>query len=99
MRCRNVGNLGSSVEMRMVKTQAGKSSHAIVLFDGVCNLCDASVNFIIDRDPDAYFQFASQQSPAGQALLRKHGLAGDEPQTIVLISNGRPYVRSEAALR
>jgi predicted DCC family thiol-disulfide oxidoreductase YuxK len=74
---------------------------AVVLFDGVCNLCSASVRFIVERDPGAYFKLASIQSDAGQRLFREHGLVvplGD-PTSIVLIEDGRVYERSTAALR
>ncbi len=69
----------------------------IVLFDGVCNLCNAAVNFIIDRDPRAVFHFAPLQSDIGQALTRQWHLEHED--TIVLVEDGRCYVRSTAALR
>lgn len=71
----------------------------IVLFDGVCNLCNGAVNFIIDRDPAGAFQFASLQSDIGQELLRQHGIDSNESDSIVLIEEGRTWVRSAAALR
>ena len=73
---------------------------AVVLFDGVCNLCNGAVQFIIDRDPQAHFRFAAQQSEPGAALLARVGrpLSG-EPDTIVLVEGGRVYERSDAALR
>jgi predicted DCC family thiol-disulfide oxidoreductase YuxK len=84
----------------MTQSQTDSATpHAIVLFDGVCNLCNATVNFVIDHDPADYFQFASQQSPAGQALLRQFDLSDNLLQTIVLIENGRAHLRSDAALR
>src|ERR1700722_9034784 len=49
---------------------AAEADHPIVLFDGECNFCDASVNFIIDRDPSAVFRFASRQSSAGKRIMR-----------------------------
>ncbi len=77
------------------------SQPPLVLFDGVCNLCNGAVNFVIDRDPDAVLRFASLQSGAGRAALQAHGgAAGDgDPDTIVLIEGGRLYERSTAALR
>ena len=74
-------------------------NHAAVLFDGVCNLCNASVNFIIDHDPGEYFQFASLQSEEAEELL---AMCSDGPvtlETIVLIENGTCYDRSTAVLR
>lgn len=71
----------------------------IVLFDGVCNLCNGSVDFIIARDPDAAFRFASLQSEVGRALLRRHGLPEDDLASIVLVEGERCSTASEAALR
>ena len=69
----------------------------IVLFDGVCNVCDATVNFIIDHDRAAIFHFASLQSDAGRRLCREHGIP-ENFDTIAFIKDGRAYVRSAALL-
>lgn len=69
---------------------------ATVLFDGVCNLCNASINFIIDRDPKAYFRFAALQSDAAKQLGET--VTGD-PDSIILIEDGKRYDKSTAALR
>jgi predicted DCC family thiol-disulfide oxidoreductase YuxK len=74
-------------------------NHAIVLFDGVCNLCTSTVQFIIKRDPHGYFKFASLQSEVGQRLLAKHGLASTALDTFVLVEGARCFIRSDAALR
>ncbi len=71
----------------------------IVLFDGVCNFCNDSVQFTIKRDPKGYFKFASIQSEEGQALLKQHSLPIDTIDTIVLIENGKAYTFSTAPLR
>lgn len=74
---------------------------AIVLFDGVCNLCNGSVQFILDRDKTKRFQFASLQSERGQAILRERGVpvpAGD-PDSILVVEGDRVYSHSTAALR
>lgn len=76
-----------------------EAPHAVLLFDGVCNLCNGSVNFIIDRDPAGYFKFAPLQSASGRKLLEEHGLPTDSMDTLVLVEGGRSYVRSTAALR
>lgn len=73
--------------------------NAIVLFDGVCNLCNSSVQFIIARDTKAYFRFASLQSEVGKSLLASHHLSPDSIDTIVLVEKGNAFVRSAAALR
>lgn len=76
--------------------------HPVVLFDGVCNLCNATVNFLIDRDPHGTLRFAALQSVAGRKVLEGAGqpapLDGD-PTTIVLVEGGRVYERSSAVLR
>ena len=75
------------------------AGEALVLFDGVCNFCNGSVNFIIDRDRAGRFRFASLQSGAGQAVLARAGLRTDELSTLLLVEQGVVYTRSEAALR
>ncbi|WP_018933318.1 thiol-disulfide oxidoreductase DCC family protein [Gracilibacillus lacisalsi] len=70
----------------------------IILFDGVCNFCSSSVQFIIKRDPTLKFQFASLQSEKGQHLLTKHR-ASQDMDSIVLLENDRVYTKSTAALR
>lgn len=73
---------------------------AIVLFDGVCNLCNASVNFVLDRDKRNYFRFAALQSQRGGTLLHAYGIPQKaEPESIVLLENGKAYQGSTAALR
>lgn len=72
----------------------------MVLFDGHCNLCNGLVRFIIGRDPDHRFQFAALQSPASSRLLgTPANQIGWEPDTVVLLEDGRTFTRSAAALR
>ena len=72
---------------------------AIILFDGVCNFCNGAVNFIIDRDPEGYFKFAPLQSEIGQKLLTDAGVDKAVTDSVVLIEDGKAYVRTTAALR
>lgn len=72
---------------------------AIILFDGVCNFCNGSVNFIIDRDPEKYFKFAPLQSAVGEKLLKEVGVDKIETDSVVLIEDGKVYTRTTAALR
>lgn len=73
---------------------------SLILFDGVCNLCSASVNFIINRDPHERFEFAPLQSPLGQKTLAEHGLSeSSNLSTMVLIEDDRCFTRSSAAPR
>ena len=75
------------------------SQGGIVLFDGVCNLCNGAVDFVIRRDPKQQFTFASLQSERGKELLKQHGLPTNTLNSIVLIQDGKAYQRSDAALR
>jgi predicted DCC family thiol-disulfide oxidoreductase YuxK len=69
----------------------------LILFDGVCNFCSANVRFVIQRDPEARFQFASLQSDVGQYFAKQYGFANLE--SMVLLQQGRIYQKSSAALR
>ena len=71
----------------------------IILFDGVCNLCNGSVVFILQREKEPVFQFASIQSEAGKVLLLWSCLPEDYSQAVVLIEYGRIYLGSTAALK
>lgn len=74
--------------------------HPIVLFDGVCNLCDATVRFIVDRDPPGVFHFAALQSEAARRVLSPFAyVPAVEPDSVLLVENGKLYDRSTAALR
>jgi predicted DCC family thiol-disulfide oxidoreductase YuxK len=72
---------------------------ATILFDGVCNLCNGFVQFVIARDPKAHFRFAALSSDAAVRLLREAGVAGPIPDSMVLVEDGRAYFRSDAPLR
>ncbi|MDA1028033.1 MAG: thiol-disulfide oxidoreductase DCC family protein [Bacteroidetes bacterium] len=72
---------------------------AVVLFDGVCNFCNSSVNFVIDRDKNQYFKFGALQSEEGKAVLLKIGDAEDYLDSVVLVEGDRVYRDSAAALR
>jgi predicted DCC family thiol-disulfide oxidoreductase YuxK len=74
-------------------------AHPIVLFDGVCNLCSASVQFILRRDSGARFRFASLQSAAGQELLARLGIDTQGFDSVVVIEGDRWFKESDAALR
>lgn len=70
---------------------------AIILFDGICHFCDASVRFIAARDGRRYFRFAPLQSDVGQELQKKFALKNID--SVVLIENDRAFTRSTAALK
>lgn len=70
----------------------------IILFDGLCNLCNGSVQFIIKRDRLEVFKFASLQSEIGQTLLKQYGIQNDKIDSIVYINDVRFFLRSSAVL-
>lgn len=80
-------------------TRTTDSEGPIVLFDGVCNLCNGVVRFTIDHDPDGRISFATLQSAAGQRLLDQYGITMDDLETFVLIEDGAASTRSTAAAR
>ena len=82
-----------------LQTSASGDRSTIVLFDGVCNFCNAWVKFIIPRDPCARFRFAALQSEVGRKLLEQHGLPVDALDTLVVIESRRAFTHSTAALR
>jgi len=71
---------------------------SIVLFDGVCNFCNDSVNFIIRHDRDNKFKFATLQSDIGQELRAEYNV-GEDIDSIVLIENDQAFTHSAAGLR
>mmetsp|Transcript_37036 Transcript_37036/g.56911 ORF Transcript_37036/g.56911 Transcript_37036/m.56911 type:complete len:239 (-) Transcript_37036:109-825(-) len=71
----------------------------VILFDGVCNLCNGGVNFALDNDSTGNFRFAALQSKVGQALLMRSGREPDDTTSIVLVTADEVYFRSEAVLR
>lgn len=76
----------------------GSRSHPVILFDGVCSFCDASVQFVIDRDPEAQFRFASLQSSTGTRLAAEAGVDASVLDTLVLVTDAGPFVRSDAVI-
>jgi predicted DCC family thiol-disulfide oxidoreductase YuxK len=71
----------------------------LVIFDGVCNLCEASVNFIIRHDKDSVFRFVPSQSELGVALQRQYGVNTTGLDTVVLIHDGHLFTESDAGVR
>lgn len=71
----------------------------IILFDGVCNFCNSSINFVIENDKRNLFKFAPLQSEIGQKLLAEHNIDSVETDSVILIENDKAYTHSTAALR
>ena len=71
----------------------------VILFDGVCNLCNGSVQYVIRHDRNGLFRFASLQSDAGQHLLQQYNLPSTDFTSFVLVQDGKAYTKSTAALK
>jgi predicted DCC family thiol-disulfide oxidoreductase YuxK len=71
----------------------------IILFDGVCNLCESTVHFVVRRDKNRQFRFASLQSAAAQEILSSHQYAFDDLSSVLLIVDDTLYKKSRAALK
>lgn len=70
----------------------------LLLFDGVCHLCDASVRFVVRHDPAGKIKFAPIQSPLGRELYTKHGLDPDAPSAMLFLTPRGAFQASDAAL-
>lgn len=75
------------------------TDHPVLLFDGVCNFCNGTVNFVIRRDPKSKIQFAPLQSNTGSELAKQFGISAGDLQSFVFIEKGKAYNRSTAALK
>ena len=75
------------------------SNNYTILFDGVCNLCNSSVQFIIKQDKKKQFRFASLQGNFGQEFLKTHKMPAENFNTLILFENDKIYTRSTGALR
>lgn len=74
------------------------NNERIILFDGVCNLCNGSVQFVIKKDTEAKFKYASLQSASGQALLKKFNLPLEQFDSFIYIKGDQVFQRSAGAL-
>lgn len=83
----------------MRRTEPSADAGAIVVFDGVCVLCNGWVDFLLRRDRRGRFRFAAMQSPAGRRLLAGHGLDPDDPASFLLLDAQGAHTDSEAILR
>lgn len=76
---------------------ASKESR-IIIFDGVCNLCEYSIIFIVKRDPEGKFKFVAAQSEVGRELQLFYGVDTLKEGTVILIKNQEVYTKSNAAI-
>jgi predicted DCC family thiol-disulfide oxidoreductase YuxK len=70
----------------------------LILFDGVCNFCNSSINFVIDHDPEKHFKFAPLQSEIGQSILAQFNKNINDFDSVILLKDNKLYQKSEAAL-
>ena len=70
----------------------------VILFDGVCNLCNAWVRFVFRHDPSGIFRFAAQQSPVGQTMIEEHAIDSPQLSSVFLIAIDSVYTESTAVL-
>jgi predicted DCC family thiol-disulfide oxidoreductase YuxK len=75
-----------------------KTHQPLIVFDGVCNLCEYSVQFIVKNDRQARFKFVSAQSERGKELQRLHGVDTLKEGTVILVKNDQVYVKSDAVV-
>ncbi len=80
-------------------TSTSAETGPVLLFDASCVLCDRSVSLVAAREEGDALRFAALRSPAGERLLAEHGLGDDPPDSLVLVEDGRAWIRSDAALR
>ena len=85
--------------MDILQTDSVKDNYSVILFDGVCNLCNGAVDFILRRDKGDHFRFASLQSKQAEVLLKEFEYCNHDFDTFILIQNNKIYTRSNAALR
>jgi predicted DCC family thiol-disulfide oxidoreductase YuxK len=71
----------------------------IIVFDGVCHLCNGWVDFVLKRDKAEQFMFSATQTAAGRRLLQEHGLDPDLPASFLLLDDHVPYINSDGVLR
>jgi predicted DCC family thiol-disulfide oxidoreductase YuxK len=75
-------------------------NNKIILFDGVCNLCNSAVQYVIEHDKNNVFKFAALQSAIGEKLMKERGIDASQIDSIILIEQGVAYyTKSTAALK
>mmetsp|Transcript_18898 Transcript_18898/g.43821 ORF Transcript_18898/g.43821 Transcript_18898/m.43821 type:complete len:252 (-) Transcript_18898:3-758(-) len=78
---------------------SSEDQRPIILFDGVCNLCNNAVNLALDWDPKGKLRFSALQSNVGRSLLEANGRRADDISSIVLVTKDGAYTKSDAVLR
>ena len=81
------------------KVFSSQDKRPIILFDGVCNLCNTAVNLALDWDPSGKLRFAALQSNVGRSLLEVNGRNANDISSIVLVTKNGAYTKSDAVLK
>ena len=81
-----------------MESQITSEKKPVLLFDGVCNLCNASVQWVLLRDKKGVFRFAALQSDVGQSLLGQYNLDAQNFDTVVMVNHDKVYLRSDVPL-
>mmetsp|Transcript_9347 Transcript_9347/g.19597 ORF Transcript_9347/g.19597 Transcript_9347/m.19597 type:complete len:221 (-) Transcript_9347:1262-1924(-) len=90
----------SLLEPKVVSSKVFNSDQRpIILFDGVCNLCNGAVNLALDWDPQGKLRFSALQSKVGRSLLEANGRKTDDISSIVLVTKDAAYTKSDAVLK
>ena len=102
--CPHTSTMDCYLEHMYLKTSTREfhtllTDHHVILFDGVCNFCNTSVDFVIARDPYRQFKFGTLQSEIGQAILTDSDLPTQDFTTFLYIEHGTVFIQSTAALK
>lgn len=96
----NASSIGKLLDPREVSGRVfAADNRPVILFDGVCNLCNGAVNTALDWDPKGKLRFSALQSDVGRSLLQANGKDADDISSIVLVTETGAYVKSDAILR
>lgn len=96
---RRSGTLNPPESEAPAMSEGATPDQPVLLFDGVCNLCNRSIRFVVERDPEGEFRFAPLQSDVAENLLAEHDLPADRFDSVVLLEDGQVYTKSDAAIR
>ena len=78
---------------------SNRDGSAVIVFDGVCVLCNGWVRFLLRRDHARKYRFAAMQGPSGKALLRRHGIDPENPSSFLLLDVAGAWTDTHAILR
>jgi len=75
-----------------------QNNQTIIIYDGICNMCNASVKFITKRDKNSKFTFLSQQSDEAKKIFKEYSISNENLDTIVLLKDEKYFTKSDAVL-